>query len=130
MRSCLSTVIFDLNCFRTEYLTIVSIMVCMAVWDFVIGVLFGIIVSCTLPLAPIHLKVFISFRQACFSSCRVRKEGAFVRSKRAKRACHPYAVRACKENTSARCPSKRPSSNCKDSSSLEPSPTLRKRSAH
>ncbi|KAF8621955.1 hypothetical protein AX15_007386 [Amanita polypyramis BW_CC] len=31
---------------KTEYLTIVSIMVCMAVWDFVIGVLFGIIASC------------------------------------------------------------------------------------
>lgn len=31
---------------RMEYITIVSIMVCMTVWDFVIGVLFGIIVSC------------------------------------------------------------------------------------
>ncbi|KAJ2925987.1 hypothetical protein H1R20_g11096, partial [Candolleomyces eurysporus] len=30
----------------TEYITIVSIMVCMTVWDFVIGVVFGIIVSC------------------------------------------------------------------------------------
>ncbi|KAF8966080.1 sulfate transporter family-domain-containing protein [Flammula alnicola] len=29
-----------------EYITIVSIMVCMTVWDFVIGVLFGIIVCC------------------------------------------------------------------------------------
>jgi hypothetical protein len=31
-----------------EYITIASIMVCMTVWDFVIGVLFGIIVSCQL----------------------------------------------------------------------------------
>ncbi|KAJ7675474.1 sulfate transporter family-domain-containing protein [Mycena rosella] len=31
---------------RSEYITIVSIMVCMTVWDFVIGVLFGIVVSC------------------------------------------------------------------------------------
>ncbi|KXN84899.1 hypothetical protein AN958_11925 [Leucoagaricus sp. SymC.cos] len=31
---------------RTEYITIVSIMVAMTVWDFVIGVLFGIVVSC------------------------------------------------------------------------------------
>lgn len=31
---------------KTEYLTIISIMVTMTVWDFVIGVLFGIIVSC------------------------------------------------------------------------------------
>ncbi|KAH6901521.1 vacuole protein [Coprinopsis sp. MPI-PUGE-AT-0042] len=31
---------------RSEYVTILSIMVCMTVWDFVIGVLFGIVVSC------------------------------------------------------------------------------------
>ncbi|KAI0300605.1 sulfate transporter family-domain-containing protein [Multifurca ochricompacta] len=31
---------------KTEYITIASIMVAMTVWDFVIGVLFGIIVSC------------------------------------------------------------------------------------
>ena len=31
---------------RAEYITIASIMVAMTVWDFVIGVLFGIIVSC------------------------------------------------------------------------------------
>ncbi|KAF6756738.1 vacuole protein [Ephemerocybe angulata] len=31
---------------RSEYVTIVSIMVCMTMWDFVIGVLFGIVVSC------------------------------------------------------------------------------------
>ena len=31
---------------RSEYLTIVSIMVCMSLWDFVIGVLFGIVVCC------------------------------------------------------------------------------------
>ena len=32
---------------RNEYITILSIMVVMTVWDFVMGVLFGIIVSCT-----------------------------------------------------------------------------------
>ncbi|TFK98319.1 sulfate transporter family-domain-containing protein [Pterulicium gracile] len=31
---------------RMEYATIVSIMVAMTIWDFVIGVLFGIVVSC------------------------------------------------------------------------------------
>ncbi|TDL16311.1 sulfate anion transporter [Rickenella mellea] len=31
---------------RSEYITIASIMVCMTLWDFVIGVLFGIVVSC------------------------------------------------------------------------------------
>ncbi|KAL6303578.1 sulfate transporter family-domain-containing protein [Sparassis latifolia] len=31
---------------RAEYITIASIMICMTVWDFVIGVLFGIVVCC------------------------------------------------------------------------------------
>ena len=31
---------------RSEYITIFSIMVCMTVWDFVIGVIFGIVMSC------------------------------------------------------------------------------------
>ncbi|KAF8147769.1 hypothetical protein K438DRAFT_1989463 [Mycena galopus ATCC 62051] len=31
---------------RTEYITIASIMICMTAWDFVAGVLFGIVVSC------------------------------------------------------------------------------------
>ncbi|KAH9943577.1 sulfate transporter family-domain-containing protein [Amylocystis lapponica] len=31
---------------RMEYITIASIMICMTVWDFVIGVVFGIVVSC------------------------------------------------------------------------------------
>ncbi len=30
----------------SEYLTIISIMVCMTLWDFVIGVLFGIVICC------------------------------------------------------------------------------------
>ena len=33
---------------RSEYITIISIMVCMTLWDFVIGVLFGIVVCCEL----------------------------------------------------------------------------------
>ena len=32
---------------KSEYLTIASIMLCMTLWDFVIGVLFGIVVCCT-----------------------------------------------------------------------------------
>ncbi|EGO18456.1 hypothetical protein SERLADRAFT_454315 [Serpula lacrymans var. lacrymans S7.9] len=31
---------------RSEYITIISIMICMTAWDFVIGVLFGIVISC------------------------------------------------------------------------------------
>ena len=37
---------------RLEYLTIVSIMITMTVWDFVFGVLFGIIASCELISNP------------------------------------------------------------------------------
>ena len=35
-----------------EYITIASIMVCMTVWDFVIGVIFGIVVSCEYMVVP------------------------------------------------------------------------------
>ena len=34
---------------KSEYLTIASIMICMTLWDFVIGVLFGIVVCCESP---------------------------------------------------------------------------------
>jgi SulP family sulfate permease len=45
---------------RTEYITIVSIMICMTVYDFVIGVLFGILISCrSFPFSsPFHLTYF------------------------------------------------------------------------
>ncbi len=39
---------------RPEYITIASIMVAMTVWDFVIGVLFGIVVSCEF-MSPVAL---------------------------------------------------------------------------
>ena len=39
---------------KPEYITIASIMVAMTVWDFVIGVLFGIIISCELVLPCIY----------------------------------------------------------------------------
>ena len=34
-------------------MTIISIMVCMTIWDFVMGVLFGIIVSCESELSKL-----------------------------------------------------------------------------
>jgi len=37
---------------KLEYLTIVSIMIAMTVWDFVFGVLFGIVASCELTQKP------------------------------------------------------------------------------
>jgi SulP family sulfate permease len=39
---CINAFLFN----RSEYITIISIMICMTAWDFVIGVLFGIVVSC------------------------------------------------------------------------------------
>ena len=39
---------------KPEYITIASIMVAMTVWDFVIGVLFGIVVSCE----PVPLVIY------------------------------------------------------------------------
>ena len=40
---------------KPEYITIVSIMVAMTAWDFVIGVLFGIVVSCKLVLTVMYM---------------------------------------------------------------------------
>lgn len=41
---------------KTEYFTIASIMVAMTAWDFVIGVLFGIVVSCEfVPLCVLYM---------------------------------------------------------------------------
>ena len=42
---------------RMEYITIIGIMVTMTVWDFVIGVLFGIIVSCKCRISLSSFKV-------------------------------------------------------------------------
>ncbi len=39
----------------SEYITIASIMLCMTVWDFVTGVLFGIVVSCTFTAQTSHV---------------------------------------------------------------------------
>lgn len=48
---------------KMEYLTIVSIMITMTVWDFVFGVLFGIIASCELTQEPdVHRPHLILFR--------------------------------------------------------------------
>ena len=42
-----------------EYITIASIMIVMTVWDFVTGVLFGIIVSCASLLFESRLRLTI-----------------------------------------------------------------------
>ena len=43
---------------KPEYITIASIMVAMTLWDFVIGVLFGIVVSCEHPLRGLFNDVY------------------------------------------------------------------------
>lgn len=66
---------------RSEYITIVSIMVCMTVWDFVIGVLFGIIISCK---SQIHL---ISFRTSQPSARFLLRRAKFSTKEH---PCSPY----------------------------------------
>jgi len=46
----------------SEYITIISIMVMMTVWDFVTGVLFGIVVCCTFSLKSLEGLFLCSFR--------------------------------------------------------------------
>lgn len=45
---------------RLEYVTIASIMVCMTVWDFVAGVLFGIVVSCAFVLFTLRSLIILA----------------------------------------------------------------------
>jgi SulP family sulfate permease len=40
---------------KPEYITIASITIAMTAWDFVIGVLFGIVVSCELVLTILYM---------------------------------------------------------------------------
>lgn len=72
--------IIDIPLSRTEYITIISIMVCMTVWDFVVGVLFGIIVSCKCQTA-MHLFIAVlmkTTRQVSSSSFRILNGEASV----------------------------------------------------
>jgi len=62
---------------RSEYITIISIMVAMTVWDFVIGVLFGIIVCCTYGFLAQYSWIFMSYPQVSFSSFRIPNYGVF-----------------------------------------------------
>jgi len=63
---------------RTEYITIASIMVAMTVWDFVKGVLWGIVVSCEWSfLLFTQCPNDQRFTQASSSSCPTHKEEVF-----------------------------------------------------
>lgn len=52
---------------RSEYITIASIIVVMTVWDFVVGVLFGIVVSCKF----IFILLELSGRATDLRACRL-----------------------------------------------------------
>ncbi|KAI0337869.1 hypothetical protein BDW22DRAFT_1363648 [Trametopsis cervina] len=68
---------------RSEYITIASIMICMTVWDFVIGVLFGIIVSC----------VFFVVQSSQRKSIRVLHTGETVMSTVRRPSAHRAYIR-------------------------------------
>ena len=65
---------------RTEYITIISIMVCMTIFDFVIGVLFGIALACK-SFEPIWAAAVNTYPllQASSSSCKIRVILVYVR---------------------------------------------------
>ena len=96
---------------RSEYITIVSIMICMTAWDFVIGVLFGIVVSCKhcsriqkedgILMGVLILKVSSSWFKTL--NCEV-----YVPYIRAMRPCQLYADQVCNGRIYGKSPSKRP----------------------
>lgn len=108
---------------RMEYITILSIMVTMTVWDFVIGVLFGIVVSCEFEPLPLQYlrqcngSPFI-ISQVYSLSSKTPSGGAFEHATRETRQSPPSAVQQLTAHTSAKCPNRRASSDSRGSSSL------------
>ena len=95
---------------RTEYITIVSIMICMTAWDFVIGVLFGIVVSCEhcpriLKEVRLLIGVLIIFK-ASSSWFKTLNCEAYVLYIRAIRLCQLYADRVCNGRIYGKFPSR------------------------
>jgi hypothetical protein len=108
------------NLARMEYITIISIMVTMTVWDFVIGVLFGIVVSCEskpLPFTARNSPVHGMF-QVSFLSFKTPSGAAFAHATRETPRFPPSAVQQITAHTSTKCPNRHASSNSKGSSSL------------
>ena len=95
---------------RSEYITIVSIMICMTAWDFVIGVLFGIVVSCEhclriLKEARLLIGVLIIFK-ASSSWFKTLNCEAYVLYIRAIRLCQLYADQVCNGRIYGKFPSR------------------------
>ncbi|KAK0234583.1 sulfate transporter family-domain-containing protein [Armillaria nabsnona] len=76
---------------RSEYITIISIMVCMTVWDFVIGVLFGIIVCCLFfVIQTSRLSVIRALHTGSTAPSTVRRpsvQRAYIREVSGKQTC-------------------------------------------
>ncbi|KAK0486595.1 sulfate transporter family-domain-containing protein [Armillaria novae-zelandiae] len=74
-----------------EYITIISIMVCMTVWDFVIGVLFGIIVCCLFfVIQTSRLSVIRALHTGSTAPSTVRRpsvQRAYIREVSGKQTC-------------------------------------------
>ncbi|KAH9840810.1 sulfate transporter family-domain-containing protein [Rhodofomes roseus] len=75
---------------RMEYITIASIMICMTVWDFVIGVIFGIVVSC----------VFFVVQSSQRKSIRTLHTGETVMSTVRRPGAHRAYIREVSRQTS------------------------------
>lgn len=106
---------------RTEYITIISIMITMTVWDFVIGVLFGIIVSCEFKsLSPLILATMQQLTGSQVSSLlyKTPSDGASEHATRETLQSPLFAVQQLTAHTSVKCLNRHALSNCKDSSSL------------
>ncbi|PBK63679.1 hypothetical protein ARMSODRAFT_894160 [Armillaria solidipes] len=75
----------------SEYITIISIMVCMTVWDFVIGVLFGIIVCCLFfVIQTSRLSVIRALHTGSTAPSTVRRpsvQRAYIREVSGKQTC-------------------------------------------
>lgn len=84
VRGPLPNLFLDLFCCAcsSEYITIVSIIVVMTVWDFVIGVLFGIVVSCE-PYSHCSHTYWRSSFDSRFLFCRPKFSAV-------KHSCFPY----------------------------------------
>ena len=97
--------------YRSEYVTIVSIMVCMTAWDFVIGVLFGIVVSCKhCPRIPREARMLIGFLilKASFSWFKTLNCEVYVLYIRAIRPCQLYADQVCNGRIYEKFPNRQP----------------------
>ena len=103
---------------RLEYLTIVSIMIAMTVWDFVFGVLFGIVASCESTWEPDGAPTLSDLPQASSSWSRIPSRIASARFILAGLLCQLFGDLALTGRTYGRYQNRPPSFASKDFSSL------------